>query len=418
MSDLAIVGAGLGGLSLALALQQAGQACTLVERAPELTEVGAGIQLGPHVMRRLYGWGLKEALHERIALPEALEARDALRGTQLATLPLGSYCEQRYGAPYATVHRADLQAALLRAVEQGGNTVLRLNTPCSSWVEQHDGVTLELATASALAPGQILAQGEEAATQTSPAKVPLHASALIGADGLWSRVRASGWALPEPVSTGHLAYRAMVPQALLPERLRSQTVTVWMGPHLHLVTYPVRQGEWLNVVVLMQAQDTHHPVTPGWDLTRHPHDMAADLQAAMRGCCAGVRDLLSMIEQWRVWPLFVRDTLAGPDQMARGHVALLGDAAHPMLPYLAQGAGMAMEDADCLAQCWTQTDLTIPQRLHRYAVARWQRNARVQLQSRRNADIFHATGWMRWGRDLGLNLMGQRLMDQPWLFSG
>jgi salicylate hydroxylase len=126
--------------------------------------------------------------------------------------------------------------------------------------------------------------------------------------------------------------------------------------------------------------------------------MAADVQAALRGCCAGVRDLLGMIEQWRVWPLYGRDILAGPDQMARGRVALLGDAAHPMLPYLAQGAGMAIEDAECLAQWWTQTDLTVSQRLHRYAVARWQRNARVQLQSRRNADIFHATGFMRWGR--------------------
>ena len=400
MSELVVIGAGMGGLSLALALQHAGRTCALYERAAELTEVGAGIQMGPHVMRRLYAWGLKPALHERLALPLALHARDAWRGDVLAALPLDSSFEQRYGAPYATVHRADLQNVLSQAVQQGGSTAVHLHATCTQWVEHADGVNLTLHTGPAATPRQV------------------QAAALLGADGLWSRVRSSGWTLPEPAATGHLAYRAMVPQVLLPERLRSQSVTVWMGPHLHLVTYPVRQGEWLNVVLLLQPQGPERHITPGWDLTREPHDMATDLQTAMQGCCAQVRDLVGMIEQWRVWPLYERGIVAGPDQMARGQVALLGDAAHPMLPYLAQGAGMAIEDADCLAACWTNTDLTVPQRLHRYAQARWQRNARVQLQSRRNADIFHATGWMRWGRDLALKWIGQRLMDQPWLFAG
>ena len=402
MTDVAIIGAGLGGLSLALALQQSGRSCALYERAPALTEVGAGIQLGPHVMRRLFAWGLKDALMARVALPAALQARDALRGEVLATLPLGEAWAQRYGAPYATMHRADLQAVLRQAVDAGGSTELQLNTTCTRWVEQLDGVNLTL----------------ETGPQATPVQVQAQASALIGADGLWSRVRSSGWTMPEPAATGHLAYRAMVPQALLPERLRSQTVDVWMGPHLHLVTYPVRQGEWLNVVVLLQPQEPQPAITPGWDLSREPHAIATDVHAALRGCCAGVRDLLGMIEQWRVWPLYGRGILAGPDQMARGRVALLGDAAHPMLPYLAQGAGMAIEDAACLAQWWTHVDLTETQRLHRYAEERWQRNARVQLQSRRNADIFHATGLMRWGRDLSLKILGQRLMDQPWLFAG
>jgi len=307
--------------------------------------------------------------------------------------------QARYGAPYATIHRADLQSVLWQAVQREGLAQTHLHTTCTAWSESLDGIELQVA------------HGEHATRHA------YQASALIGADGLWSRVRASGWPLPEPAATGHLAYRAMVPQVLLPERLRSQVISVWMGPHLHLVTYPVRQGEWLNVVLLLQPQGPDRHITPGWDMARAPQEIAMDLQGALQGCCAGVRDLVGMIEQWRVWPLYGRPAVAGPDQMARGRVALLGDAAHPMLPYLAQGAGMAIEDAQCLAQWWTREDLTVPQRLHRYAQARWQRNARVQLQSRRNADVFHATGWMRWGRDLGLKWMGQRLMDQPWLFS-
>ena len=399
MKEVAIIGAGMGGLSLALALQRAGRACRVFERAAELTEVGAGIQMGPHVMRRLHAWGLGADLEHRIARPERLMARDALSGADLAQLALGDTMQARYGAPYATIHRADLQTVLWQAVQREGRASVLLHATCQGWVESLDGISLELA------------QGE------SQQRVDVQADALVGADGLWSRVRASGWPLPEPAPTGHLAYRAMVPQVLLPQRLRSQDIVVWMGPHLHLVTYPVRQGEWLNVVVLLQPQGPARHITPGWDMSRAPQDIANDLQGALRTCCAGVRDLVGMIEQWRVWPLYGRAAVAGPDQMARGHVALLGDAAHPMLPYLAQGAGMAIEDAECLAQWWTRDDLTVPQRLHQYAQARWQRNARVQLQSRRNADVFHATGWMRWGRDLGLKLMGQRLMDQPWLFS-
>ena len=399
-APLAIVGAGLGGLSLALALERAGAGAVLFERAPELTEVGAGIQMGPNVMRRLQSWGLWEALHSRMARPRALNARDASQGNLLATMPFDASFEQRFGAPYATIHRADLQSVLLQAVLAGGQTELRLNAMVTS-VQSHDeGVALQF---KPLTPSEPAAWSGEA---------------LVGADGLWSQIRQQHWGDGQPLPTGHLAYRALVPQSLLPERLRSQDVTVWMGEHLHLVTYPVRGGEWLNLVLLVQAQrPLDHPV-PGWDQTRTPDEMATDIRHALRGCCSEVREVVGLIENWRMWPLYARATVSSPGHMARGRVALLGDAAHPMLPYLAQGAGMAIEDAECLARHWTSPAGSCEQRLIAYAQERWQRNARVQARSRRNGAVFHATGVVRWGRNLSLRLLGSTLLDQPWLYAG
>jgi len=353
---------------------------------------------------------LRDRLHERIALPEALQARDALRGHLLATLPLVGDCVNRYGAPYATAHRADLQAILLEAVQQGGSTELRLNTTLTRWVEQRNGVNLEFDSGATSSPGP--AQVEEHAHS----QAQVQASALVGADGLWSRVRASGWTLPEPSATGHLAYRAMLPQSLLPERLRSQVVTVWMGPHLHLVTYPVRQGEWLNVVVLVEGR---LPAQSGWDVPLDPGQISADVQSALRGMCRDLHDVLRPVETWRAWSLWARPDVRGPQQMAHGRVALLGDAAHPMLPYLAQGAGMAIEDAWQLAQSvQTQGPEDVAGALADYARARWARNAQVQRQARRNGRIFHLSGPMAWARNAALRWDGPRWMDQPWLYGG
>ena len=399
-APLAIVGAGLGGLSLALALQRAGAGAVLFERAPELTEVGAGIQMGPNVMRRLQSWGLEGALRSCMVRPRALMARDAGQGDVLATMPFDASFEQRFGAPYATIHRADLQSVLLQAVLSGGQTELRLNATATVLQSHDDGVSLQF--------NQV--------TQAAPAA--WSGKALVGADGLWSEIRQQHWGDGQPRPTGHLAYRALAPQSLLPERLRSRDVTVWMGEHLHMVTYPVRGGEWLNLVLLVQAHRPMAHLVPGWDQVRAPEDIAADIRHALRGCCPAVRDVVGLIENWRMWPLYERATVSSPGQMARGRVALLGDAAHPMLPYLAQGAGMAIEDAECLARHWTSTAGTSEQRLTAYAQERWQRNARVQTRSRRNGAVFHATGVVRWGRNLSLRLLGSTLLDQPWLYAG
>jgi salicylate hydroxylase len=185
---------------------------------------------------------------------------------------------------------------------------------------------------------------------------------------------------------------------------------------LHVVHYPVRGGEWLNVVVLVETDDAAQ--TPGWDSQRSAAQTAHDLQTALRGSCSRLQDLVRMSESWRAWALFDRHPVQSADDVAQGRLALLGDAAHPMLPYLAQGAGMAIEDADTLVQCWLQAGQSVEQRLQAYAQARWQRVAKVQARARRNARLFHANGALAWGRDLGMRWGGAAVMDMPWLYGG
>ena len=244
----------------------------------------------------------------------------------------------------------------------------------------------------------------------------IEGDALIGADGLRSKIRAQLLADGPPRASGHLAYRALLPQSALPEALRSNEVTAWMGPHLHAVQYPVRGGELQNLVVIIEGP------APG-DLDHWDHAAnAADLERALRGTCSAlqevVRHVCSQGHDWRLWPLSDRAPVSSAAQMASGLVALLGDAAHPMRPYLAQGAGMAIEDAAQLQRALSMHDLDVALRLRRYALNRWERNARVQARAQRNGRIFHATGPLRWGRDAGLRLLGARLLDVPWLYRG
>ena len=219
-----------------------------------------------------------------------------------------------------------------------------------------------------------------------------------------------------PQRTGYVAFRAIAAQALLPEPLRSRQVTVWLGPHMHVVHYPVRSGEWLNVVVIVRGE------LPGeadpWNHGVSASDLD-DLGRVLAGSCRALRDLLQALGGWQRWALHDRPPMQGAHQHAVGRVALLGDAAHPMLPFLAQGAGMAIEDAAELGRVLGQAldpVFDVPLVLQRYALNRWQRNARVQARALRNGQIFHAGGLLRWGRDASLKLLGERLLDMPWLY--
>jgi len=391
--QILIAGGGIGGLAAALAAARADTHVQLFERAAAFGEVGAGIQLGPNVSRVLHDWGLENGLRAVAAYPERLQVRSVSSGAVLGVLRLGKTALQRYGAPYATVHRAELHALLLQAVRQQGGTELQLQREVLA-VEQ-DPLAVRVRTG-----------GEE-----------WHdADLLVAADGLWSTVRRCVFDDGAPRLTGHRAYRALVSQASLPAALRSNDVTVWVGPGLHAVSYPVRAGEWLNVVVIVQdvpaLASQSALLAQDWD---HASDGRV-LRSVLGGCAAELAELAHAVDPWRMWVLCDRPPMRGPQQHVRGRVALLGDAAHPMRPYLAQGAGMAIEDAAELGKALSRTPADAPAALQDYANRRWRRNRRVQQRAQRNGQIFHAQGLLRLARDAAMRLLGERLLDMPWLY--
>jgi len=390
-----IAGGGIAGLSCALALARGGHRAEVLEQAPAFGEIGAGIQLGPNVTRRLRALGLRDALARVAARPEMLRVRSARDGRELASLPFDTGLRRRYGAPYLCVHRADLHALLREAVCEAGEHVTLSPGVRITGVATRGGEAVCVATGS-----------DDA--------LAWEGDALIGADGLWSVVREQVVeGAPPPRPTGHTAWRALVEQAALPQALRSTRVEVWLGPQLHAVAYPVRGGDWLNMVVLAESSPSGD--ARDWDQATS----LGALQSATGRMGAALQALLEAMPAWRAWTLCDRPPLAGPQEMACGRIALAGDAAHPMLPYLAQGAGMAIEDALALAEAIGDGGpQDVPAAFARYAQARWARNARVQARARRNGEIFHATGPMRLGRDLALRVGGARLLDVPWLYGG
>jgi salicylate hydroxylase len=387
-----IAGGGIGGLAAAIAARRAGWEARLFEQAEEFSEVGAGIQLGPNATRILREWELLDGeLARQLVAPPRLRVRDGSDGSELGVLELGERIAQRYGAPYLTVHRADLQAALLAAVQAAGT---RLHPGCRVEAARSAGAVVQVRT-----------------TRSSQ----VEGDALVAADGVWSALRATVLADGGPQPTGHLAYRGLVRQQDLPQALRSGEVTVWLAPRMHLVTYPVRAGDWLNAVCVVQGTQPGDP--RDWD-----HEASqAQLEAALGPVCGAVRERVASLPAWRLWVLHDRAPVASADALARGRIALLGDAAHPMRPYLAQGAGMAIEDARELERVFAVTDdrlLDVPTGLRRYALNRWQRVGRVQERSRRNGTIFHASGALRMARNAAMVALGRRLLDQPWLYGG
>jgi len=390
MPSLLIAGGGVGALSAALVVRRAGWSVQLFEQAQAFSEVGAGLQLGPNATRLLQAWGLGSALEAVAAFPDAVVARRISDGRELGRLPLGAQAVQRYGAPYATLHRRDLHGLLLEGLQELEGVELQLGCKVLAFEESAERVSL-------IGERGCLAEGH----------------GLIGADGLWSRVREFLLQDQRAQPTGHLAYRALIPRADLPRLFQSNVVTVWLGPHQHAVTYPIRGGDALNLVLIVRGQSP--PFLQTWDDVV----LVDEARRAVWQSCSALQDCVAAAPAWGRWSLCDRPPVDSPSEMARGRVALLGDAAHPMRPFLAQGAAMSIEDAAELGRVLKDlrspgTDL--PSALSVYAQQRWQRVAQVQARSRRNGKIFHAVGPIRRARDLALRFAGSRLMDLPWLY--
>ncbi|RMF38381.1 MAG: FAD-dependent oxidoreductase [Alphaproteobacteria bacterium] len=348
-----IVGGGIGGLTAALALARTGHEVRLFERAPEFSEVGAGLQLGPNAMKVLAALGVAEQVAEAGFSPRAAVIRLGSSGLKVFEMALGEAARRRWGAPYVQIHRADLVTILAEAAAAAG---AELNSGCAAGkFRAHVEVTLELADGSR-------AEG----------------AALIGADGLGSGIQAQLFGPEAPRFTGQVCWRATLPTNALPPGTVAPDATIWTGPGAHLVAYYLRGGRMINIVAVTERSDWRRE---GW---AEPGDPQA-LRAAFAGWHSAIRTMLEAVERCTLWALHDRPVLP---EWGRGPVTLLGDACHPMLPFLAQGAAMAIEDAWVLARC-LQAGADTAAALRRYEAARRPRTARVQAEARRNARRFH-----------------------------
>lgn len=383
--DVIVAGAGIGGLAAALALARSGRKVTVVERAAEITEVGAGVQLGPNAFTALRKLGLAEAMEAVCFSPRAVVMRDSDSNAQLARQELGGTFVQRFGEPYRVGFRADVQRVILDAVVGMPDLIdLRLGRGVIGVAQDADGVQVRLDDGDVL-PG----------------------AALVGADGLWSQVRRALGDASAPRVSGHIAYRAVVPVEHVPPEILSDDVQVWVGPQRHLVSYRLRRGRLLNIVAIIHSAR----YVEGWNRAGDPRE----LRRGFEGACAPVLGLIEQIaEDARMWVLCDRD----PQEVwSEGRVTLLGDAAHPMLPYLAQGASMALEDAVFLAEALAPAPDDPAEAFRAYQDARAPRTRRVQLAARASGESYHADGERRDARNAALaQSQPQNYEANAWLF--
>ena len=384
-----VAGAGIGGLTAALAIARHGLHVTVFDQAQRLEEIGAGIQLSPNASRILIALGLGEQLRRHVVAPEELRIMNARTARVLARAPLGAVAEKRYGAPYWVIHRGDLQAVLIDAVRVHPGIVLNLGARVEDFALNEDGVTVF--------------------ARSAQHRVEDRGVALIAADGLWSSLRRRLGHRREPRFARRTAWRALArADALMPE-LRAPAVNLWFGTRAHLVHYPVRGGSLINVVAIVRDDWRE----PGWSAPGERAEILARYRTPMWS--AVPRAILAAPEHWQKWALYDRPPLA---RWGKGAVTLLGDAAHPMLPYLAQGAAMAIEDAAVLAQWLADARDDPAGAMRRYERQRRERAARAQRAARRNGIVYQLGGPGAFLRTLALTAIGgERLLARyDWLY--
>jgi salicylate hydroxylase len=384
-----IAGAGIGGLTAAIALAQRGFSVSIAEQAERLEAIGAGIQLSPNASRVLIDLGLRDRLAPHVVAPSALNVMNARSGRVLARAVLSDATTEYYGAPYWVIHRGDLHTVLLEAVEAAPTISLQLGFRVEDMATDGTGVA---------ASGQ---QGQQ--------QIETRGNCLIGADGLWSQIRER-LGLGSPLQfAGHTAWRTLVPAEAVSPAMRAPAVNLWLGRDAHFVHYPVRGGSVVNVVAIVRD----HWREPGWSAIGDRDEIAARFPPGH--WYTPVRELIGAAEQWQKWALYDCRPFGS---WGAGPVTLLGDAAHPMLPFLAQGAAMAIEDAAVLAACLAQMPDDTPTALRTYEQKRQHRTARVQRAARRNGTTYHMGGAEAVLRSLALLTMrGSGLLRHyDWLY--
>ena len=388
-----VAGAGIGGLTAALALADRGFRVVILEKAERLEEAGAGLQLSPNASRVLIDLGLKPRLAASAVVPDAVSVMSARLGREIARLPLGEEASTRAGAPYWVLHRADLQAALQAQVGDNPDIDLRLGCQFEDMAPHAKGLTV------------VQRSGD-----TRRQEVAL---GLIGADGIWSTVRHQLFPQAQPQFSGLIAWRGTLEATQLPREQASRRVQLWMGANAHLVAYPISGGRQINVVAVVSGAWNR----PGWSA---PGDITEIKNVFASSYWPGnVRMLIGAVDEWRKWALF---NVPGAGEWTSGPVALLGDAAHAMLPFAAQGAGMAIEDAAVLAKCLAETrnegGPAIALAMQRYARLRRPRVGRVQRTARQSGRIYHLAGPAAVARDLVIRMLGPRRMlaRQSWIY--
>jgi salicylate hydroxylase len=384
-----VAGAGIGGLVAALALAKKGFRVTVFEQSSRLEETGAGIQLSPNATRVLIALGLGEALKPHIVAPEDIRVRKARSARELLRVPLGQSAELRYGAPYWVIHRGDLQTVLLEAAGANPDIALALGAKVEDYAAHANGVTAQTR------------RGTQVADE--------HGIALIGADGLWSTIRALLGDATPPSFQRRTAWRALVPAEAVPAEFRGPSVNLWLGRNAHLVHYAVKAGALINIVAIVRDDWAE----PGWNNAGTREELLARFSSW--SWAEPARAMLAAPQQWAKWALYDRPPLS---KWGEGTVTLIGDAAHPMLPFLAQGAAIAIEDAAVLAEYLGHSADNPAKAMRSYERARRRRTAKVQHAARRNGKRFHVWGAEAIIRNLALRLMGGEylLKRHDWLY--
>jgi len=378
-----IAGGGIGGLAAALALTRQGFKVKVLEQAPVIGEIGAGVQLGPNAFHAFDALGVGEKTRSRAVYTDYMVMHDAIDEYQIGKIPTGEAFRQRFGNPYAVIHRADVHNALLEGAQETGKVEILTSTRV-----QH----IEQDTAQVTVVDQ---HGQAHSGQ-----------ALIGADGVKSVVRELFVNDPARV-TGHVVYRAVVDKKDFPQELQWNAASIWVGPHCHLVHYPLRGGEQYNVVVTFHSRETEE-----WGVRDGSKE---EVQSYFEGICPKARQLIDLPKTWRRWATADREPIG---QWSFGRATLLGDAAHPTTQYMAQGACMAIEDAVTLGEALRVHNNDFVQGFDLYQRARVARTARIVLSGREMGRIYHAKGVERLVRnDLWRGRSPERFYDAvEWLY--